>query len=108
MSLSTAQITAQLDRLLASDARASAVAIRAATRQPWPETVSQRGRTFALRWCESSLAMREALCGTEEDAATTGLGLLLLTPLRTHEVAVIFRRRLHQLTERNGCCAAGF
>ena len=34
MSLSTAQITAQPDRLLASDARASAVAIRAATRQP--------------------------------------------------------------------------
>lgn len=94
MSLSTAQITAQLDRLLASDARASAVAIRAATRQPWPETVSQRGRTFALRWCESSLAMREALCSTEEDAATTGLGLLLLTPLRTHEVAEDIAARL--------------
>ena len=34
MSLSTAQITAQLDRLLASDARASAVAIRAAFDPP--------------------------------------------------------------------------
>lgn len=94
MSLTTAQITAQLDRLLASDVRASAVAIRAAARQPWPETVSQRGRTFALHWCESSLAMREALWSAEDDAAAHGLGLLLLTPLRTHEIAEDIAARL--------------
>jgi hypothetical protein len=86
MSLSTPQITAQLERVLASDPSAVALAIRAKARQPWPDTLSQRGRRFALRWCESSLAIREALCDAEQqDPATSGL--VVLTPLATHEIA---------------------
>ena len=47
MSLSTPQISAQLDRVLSSDPTAVAVAIRAASRQPWPDSLTQRGRNFA-------------------------------------------------------------
>jgi PglZ domain len=86
MSLSTPQIAAQLDRVLSSDPTAAAVAIRATTRQPWPESLTQHGRLFALRWCESSLAIREALCDNEQHDATTA-GLVVITPLATHEVA---------------------
>lgn len=50
MSLSTPQIAAQLDRVLSSDPTAAAVAIRAAARQPWPQSLTQRGRQFSLRW----------------------------------------------------------
>ena len=86
MSLSTPQIAAQLDRVLTSDPTAVAVAIHGTTRQPWPDSLNQRGRQFALRWCESSLAIREALCDNEQhDPATAGL--VLITPLATHEVA---------------------
>ena len=86
MSLSTPQIAAQLDRVLSSDPTAAAVAIRATARQPWPESLTQRGRQFALRWCESSLAIREALCDNEQhDPASAGL--VVITPLATHEVA---------------------
>lgn len=93
MSLSTPQIAAQLDRVLSSDPTAVAVAIRAAARQPWPESLTQRGRQFALRWCESSLAIREALCDNEQhDAATAGL--VVITPLATHEVAEDIAARL--------------
>ena len=86
MTVSTPQITAQLDAVLAREATAQVVAIRSPTRQDWPASVLQRGRRFALRWCESSLAMREALIdidGAERDDA----GLVLLTPLATHEIA---------------------
>ena len=93
MSLSTPQIAAQLDRVLSSDPTAVAVAIRAVTRQPWPESLLQRGRQFALRWCESSLAIREALCDNEQhDPATAGL--VVITPLATHEVAEDIAARL--------------
>ena len=93
MSLSTPQIAAQLDRVLSSDPTAVAVAIRAVTRQPWPETLLQHGRQFALRWCESSLAIREALCDNEQhDPATAGL--VVITPLATHEVAEDIAARL--------------
>lgn len=86
MSLSTPQIAAQLERVLASDPSTVALAIRVRARQSWPETLNQRGRQFALRWCESSLAIREALCDVEQhDPATTGL--VVLTPLATHEIA---------------------
>ncbi|MDP1649161.1 MAG: BREX-2 system phosphatase PglZ [Rubrivivax sp.] len=93
MSLSTPQIAAQLDRVLTSDPAAVAVAIRATTRQPWPDSLNQRGRLFALRWCESSLAIREALCDNEQhDPATAGL--VVITPLATHEVAEDIAARL--------------
>ena len=93
MSLSTPQITAQLERVLASDTMAQAVAIRAATRQVWPNSVTQHGRQFQLRWCESSLAIREALCDLEQqDPAVSGL--VVLTPLSTHEIAEDIAARL--------------
>ncbi len=93
MSLSTPQIAAQLDRVLISDPSAVALAIRAKTRQPWPETLAQRGRQFALRWCESSLAIREALCDVERhDPAAAGL--VVITPLATHEIAEDIAARL--------------
>lgn len=93
MSLSTPQIAAQLDRVLSSDPTAIAVAIRAASKQPWPESLQQRGRHFALRWCESSLAIREALCENERESGGTG-GLVVITPLATHEVAEDIAARL--------------
>jgi hypothetical protein len=93
MSLSPPQIAAQLDRVLASDPSAMALAIRAKVRQPWPETLNQRGRQFALRWCESSLAIREALCDVEkQDPAAAGL--VVITPLATHELAEDIAARL--------------
>lgn len=93
VSLSTQQIVAQVERVLASDPSTVALAIRAKARQPWPETLNQRGRQFALRWCESSLAIREALCDVEQhDPATAGL--VVLTPLATHEIAEDIAARL--------------
>ena len=93
MNLSTPQIAAQLERVLASDPATVALAIRAKARQPWPETLNQRGRQFALRWCESTLAIREALCAVEQhDPATAGL--VVLTPLATHEIAEDIAARL--------------
>ena len=93
MSLSTPQIAAQLERVLASDPSTVALAIRAKARQPWPEALNQRGRQFALRWCESSLAIREALCDVEKhDPATAGL--VVITPLATHEIAEDIAARL--------------
>lgn len=95
MSLSTAQITAQLDRVLASDPTAVVVAIRAASRQDWPDstTPTQQRRQFQVRWCESSLAIREALCDAEQhDPKATGL--VVVTPLATHEIAEDIAARL--------------
>lgn len=93
MSVSTPQIAAQLERVLASDPSTVALAIRAKARQPWPETLNQRGRRFALRWCESSLAIREALCDVEQHDPETA-GLVVLTPLATHEIAEDIAARL--------------
>jgi hypothetical protein len=93
MSLSTPQIAAQLERVLTSDPSTVALAIRANVRQPWPETMSQRGRQFSLCWCESSLAIREALCDMErQDPALAGL--VVITPLATHEIAEDIAARL--------------
>jgi len=93
MSLSTPQITAQLERVLASDATALAIAIRSSTRQAWPDSVTQHGRQFQVRWCESSLAIREALCDLErQDSPTTGV--VVVTPLSTHEIAEDVAARL--------------
>lgn len=93
MSLSTPQIAAQLDRVLASDPTMLAMAIRANEQQQWPASLSQRGRQFSLRWCESSLAIREALVDVEaQDPATAGL--VVLTPLATHQIAEDIAARL--------------
>lgn len=93
MSVSLPQITAQLDAVLAREPGAQAVAIRAASRQVWPDSVNQRGRRFALRWCDSMLAMREALCEVEQ-AGAADAGLVVLTPLGTHEITEDIAARL--------------
>ena len=93
MSLSTPQIKAQLERVLDSDPTAQAVAIRAIAKQVWPETVSPHGKQFLLRWCESSLAIREALCELEQ-LAPQASGMVVITPLSTHEVAEDIAARL--------------
>lgn len=86
MSLSTPQIKAQLERVLDSDPTAQAIAIHASSEQVWPEMIRTHGRTFLLRWCESSLSVREALCELEQLTFAYS-GIVLLTPLSTHEVA---------------------
>jgi hypothetical protein len=93
MTLTTPQIAAQLERVLSSDTKALTVAMQAASRQPWPEWLPLGGRRFALRWCESSLAIREALCDIEQQDPASA-GLVVLTPLATHEVAEDIAARL--------------
>ncbi|MEP7311641.1 MAG: BREX-2 system phosphatase PglZ [Pseudomonadota bacterium] len=98
--LSTAQIAAQLDAVLESHSAAEAVAIRAPGPMGWPGTIVRKGRTFRLRWCESRLAMREALLGVDFGAPAPE-GLLLLTPLTDNELpddvaARLFRARIFQ------------
>jgi hypothetical protein len=93
MSLSTPQITAQLERVLASDATALAIAIRSSVKQAWPDSVTQHGREFQVRWCESSLAIREALCDLERQDSPTK-GVVVVTPLSTHEIAEDVAARL--------------
>lgn len=95
MSLSTPQIKAQLERVLDSDAAAQVIAIRAAAKQVWPDVVHPQGRPFALRWCESSLAIREALCELEQPASSASdAGLVVITPLSTHELSEDIAARL--------------
>lgn len=90
MTISVPQIAAQLDAVLAREPAALVIAIRSDTRQAWPDFVMQRGRRFSLRWCDSMLAMREALCAVEEADS----GLVLLTPLGSHEIAEDIAARL--------------
>jgi len=93
VTISVPQITAQLEAVLAREPAALAVAIRSATKQDWPDAVTQRGRRFSLRWCDSMLAMREALCDVEQaDAANAGL--VVLTPLGSNEIAEDIAARL--------------
>lgn len=100
MSILAPQISAQLEALLARDPSVRVIAIRSASKQVWPESIAQRGRQFSLRWCDSMLAMREALCDAElaEIAETAGdgakTGLVLLTPLGTHQIAEDIAARL--------------
>lgn len=93
MTVSVPQIVAQLEAVLAREPNALVIAIRSETKLAWPDTITQRGRQFSLRWCDSMLAMREALCDIEHaDAAHTGL--VVLTPLGTHEIAEDIAARL--------------
>ena len=96
MTLSLPQITAQLDAVLAREPAALAIAIRSAGRQDWPAAAIQRGRRFSLRWCDSMLAMREALCDVEqaEKSNSDDAGLVLMTPLGSHEIAEDIAARL--------------
>lgn len=86
MNVSAMQIQAQLERVLAGDSRLQVVAIRATAKQMWPDVLQLSVGTFRVRWCESSLAMREALCEWEQQNPMTW-GMVLLTPLLGHEMA---------------------
>lgn len=87
LSVNEAQITAQLDAVLGRNPDARAVVIRSASKQDWPARLTRRERHFELRWCESRLALREALNCLDEDTCTSELdGLVLLTPLGDQEV----------------------
>ncbi len=93
MSVLMSQISAYLDKVLANDPTTVAVAIRAPVREPWPDALNQRGRRFEVRWCESALAIRESLFDLEQgDPAHTGL--VVITPLSTHEMADDITARL--------------
>ena len=101
--LTAAQMSAQLDAVLAREPSAQVVAMRADSRQDWPEAIARRGRRFAVHWCESRLALREALSGLD-DQVDAAQGLLVLTPLRDHEVpddvaARLARARVFQLCD---------
>lgn len=93
MTVSVSQITAQLGAVLAREPSALAIAIKSTTKQAWPDEIPHRGRRFALRWCDSMLAMREALTDAEQ-TDTTLAGLVLLTPLNTNEIAEDISARL--------------
>jgi hypothetical protein len=93
VSLTTAQISAQVDHVLASCPDAAAVAVHARSRSDWPDSLNLRGRRLELRWCESMLAMRQALMHSEDDDPKTG-GLIILTPLATNEIADDIAARL--------------
>jgi hypothetical protein len=73
MTLSVPQITAQLEAVLAREPGALAVAIRSATKQDWPDAVTQRGRRFSLRWCDSMLASVLRVPAIRQSSLGTGL-----------------------------------
>ncbi len=79
MSALTAQLQAQLEAVLAKEPEARVVAVRVDTGQGLPQNLRVRGRHFDVRWCESRLALREAL--VENEGADEGEGLLLATPI---------------------------
>ncbi len=85
MTVSAAQIAAQLDAVLNREPDVRAVAIRSPVQQDWPDTINRGGRRFGLRWCESLLAIREALVD-DELSGTPASGVLVLTPFGTHQL----------------------
>jgi hypothetical protein len=103
MTTSLAQIAAILDTVLEQDRGAMTVAIRSTTRQTWPDLLAQRGRQFSLRWCESTLAIREALSDADENSEA-GAGMVVLTPLGTHQIAddIIARLAKARILEPEG------
>jgi hypothetical protein len=103
MTASVAQIAAILDTVLEHDRMALTIAIRSTTKQAWPDFLTQRGRQFSLRWCESALAIREALSDAEHHSEA-GPGILVLTPLGTHQIAddIIARLAKARILEPEG------
>lgn len=99
--LTVPQIQAQLEAVLGRDAQARVVAIRAEQKVAWPESLSRSGRRFRLRWCESTLALREALSEDLSTGAVGEEGLVLLTPLATFDLpddvaSRVVKGRVHQ------------
>ena len=72
------QIRAQVEAVLERDAAAPAVGIFASGSQDWPDDVPIGNRRFAIRWCDSPLAVRLALHQRREEHSD---GLVIVTPL---------------------------
>lgn len=91
-----AQIAAQVDTILARDPNAHVIAIRAEHQGDWPPLLERRSRRFAVRWCATGLALREALVESERAQARDpgGPGLVVMTPMHDHEVPDDIRARL--------------
>lgn len=86
LSVNEAQIVAQLDAVLSKEPQARVIVIRSVNKQDWPAWLTRRERRFDVCWCESRLALREAITGLEDPAAGNQDGLVLLTPLSDQEV----------------------
>ncbi len=87
-----AQLRAQLDAILRDEPNARAVAIRQESAQGLPEALTVRGNHFEVRWCESRLALREALVQLEQ--AAEDARLLLVTPVADTELPADIAARL--------------
>ena len=94
--ISLTQIGAQLDAVLCRDTEANIIAIRSSSAGDWPDLLDRKGRHFELRWCNSRLALREALVETERRLAANpkAMGLVAITPLDDHEISDDIRSRL--------------
>ncbi len=95
----SSQLHAQLEAVLSREPDARAVAVRLDSPQGLPEFLRVRGRQFPVRWCESGLSLREALC--ELDQKPGDEAALLVTPLSDAQLpadiaARIARARIFQ------------
>lgn len=80
-SLTSAHIAAQVDAILRDRPKAAVIAIGAAMRGEWPADIACQGRRFALRWANSTLAVRAALVQRGDAEGEIAAGLVILTPL---------------------------
>lgn len=78
--LTSAHIATQVDAILRERPKAIVIAIGAAVRGMWPADITCQGRRFALRWANSTLAVRAAL-SQRVPADGEADGLVILTPL---------------------------
>lgn len=88
----SSQLHAQLEAVLNREPDARAVAIRLESPQGLPDALRVRGRQFPVRWCESGLALREAL--SELDQQPEGEAALLVTPLSDAQLPADIAARL--------------
>lgn len=73
----------QLEAFLDREPEANVLCVRSPIRRPWPEFIERRGKQFRIVWCESVLAIREALADIE---ATPDARLLLITDLEDNQL----------------------
>jgi hypothetical protein len=85
------QLETQLDALLERHPEARILGVRSPIRRPWPDSLERHGRRFRLAWCETELAVREALTRLEEQDSEA---LLLVTPLQETQLAADVVARL--------------
>jgi len=104
VTLSVPQITAQLEAVLGKRPDSDVIAIRAETNAGWPDILLAKGKQFALRYCESPLAIREALDVPATTEPASKQGTVLLTPLRAPELGEDILARLsgHRIYQPEG------